>query len=339
MNKKTQTELETGIVKLDSPFYVKRKTDRELLDLIRKTGSTILIKGASKTGKSSLLARAEAEAKKLQHQICHIDFQILEDSDFSSLEKLLKRIANKISWVFKTHINPNDFWDEMLSTKENITEFIKEAVLKKSHTPVLFLFDEIERVFFCPFRNDFFSTIRVWHNLMRTDEHWKHLNVIIAHFTEIHLWIEDIDQSPFNIGTHFVLGDFEFQHIKDLKNQCGLTLNDDDVWDVLDYTEGQPFLVRWAYYHLLISPCSITYLKEVVAQECGYLNNFLQRFLSLLEVDEGLKKSFLQALKHGRCDNTSHFYWLKSLGLVKGDSHKKVRIYCQLYRDYFEKKL
>jgi hypothetical protein len=55
--------LETGALKLDSPFYVRRPADEAIERLVRQHGETILVNGPRQVGKTSLAARAQAAAQ------------------------------------------------------------------------------------------------------------------------------------------------------------------------------------------------------------------------------------------------------------------------------------
>lgn len=211
----------TGTVKLDSPFYIKRQADADILDQIEKNGSTTIVKGPRQMGKSSLLARAHAETKKQGRQSCFLDFQFLDESHLSSLDSLFRYLARKLSRGFKTSVKPAEFWDDYLGPMDNLTDFIKEALLEDAGEPVLVLLDEVDRLFDCPCRDDFFAVIRGWHNLRATEECWNRLNLVVAHSTEPYLWIQDINQSPFNVGFTITMVDFDFLRVTELNAKHG----------------------------------------------------------------------------------------------------------------------
>jgi hypothetical protein len=122
-----QLELETGAVKLDSPFYVKRQADTDIQRQIQRRGTTTIVKGSRQMGKSSLLARAYAEAKRNQQQSCYLDFQLTGAAYLANLETLLRYLAQKISRSFRTSIKPENYHDEPLWAKDDLTEFIEDT--------------------------------------------------------------------------------------------------------------------------------------------------------------------------------------------------------------------
>ena len=333
-------ELETGTLKPDSPFYVKRKADREILEQIQKKGTTVIVKGPRQMGKSSLLIRAQAEAKKHQRQCCYLDFQFIDPAHLTGLDTLFQYLARKICRVFKTTVKPNDCWDEYLGSKENITEFIKEALLEQAQSPVLILMDEVDRLFNQPFRDDFFSTIRGWHNLRAAEECWNNLNLVIAHSTEPYLWIQDINQSPFNVGYKIELEDFDTRQVKELNAAHGSPLKTDgEIRQLLELTGGQPYLVRLALYMAVKSNYGISQLKEKAAQDRGPFGDHLRQILWRLQGKNGLSDSLRQVLRKGMCDYEPHFLRLRSAGVIKGETRDKVQMRCRLYEDYLRKHL
>jgi len=335
-----QLELETGTIKLDSPFYVKRKADREIIEQIQKKGATVIVKGPRQMGKSSLLVRAQAEAKKHQQQCCYLDFQFIDPVHLTGLDTLFHYLARKICRVFKTAVKPGDCWDDYLGSKENITEFIKAALLEQAQSPVLILMDEVDRLFNQPFRDDFFSTIRGWHNLRAAEECWNNLNLVMAHCTEHYLWIQDINQSPFNVGYKIELEDFDFQQVKELNTRHGIPLKTDgEIQELLDLTGGQPYLVRLALYFMVKSKYDISQLKEKAAEDRGPFGDHLRQILWRLQGKNGLSDSLRQVLRKGMCDYEPHFLRLRSAGVVKGETRHSVLMRCRLYEDYLKKHL
>lgn len=335
-----QVELETGTVKLDSSFYVKRKADQEIIEQIQKKGTTVIVKGPRQMGKSSLLVRAQAEAKKQQKQCCYLDFQFIDQSHLTGLDTLFLYLARKMCRVFKTTVEPDDYCNEYLGSKENITEFIKEALLEQAQSTVLILMDEVDRLFNQPFRDDFFSTIRGWHNRRAEEECWNNLNLVIAHSTEPYLWIQDINQSPFNVGFKIELEDFDFQQVKELNARHGRPLKTDgEIRELIELTGGQPYLMRLALYTMVKNNYSISQLKETAAGDRGLFGDHLRQILWRLQGKKGLSDSLHQILRKGMCDYETHFLRLRSAGLIKGETRDRVQMRCQLYEDYLRKHL
>jgi hypothetical protein len=333
-------EMSRGAVKLDSPFYIQREADARILQLIRLQGTTTVVKGARQMGKSSLLARAHAEAKQHHQKSCYLDFQLLDDAILTNLDTLFRYLARRIARSLRISAGPDDYWDKFLGPKDNLTDFIAEAILSEAAAPVVILFDEVDRVFNFPYRDDFFATIRGWHNLRATEDSWNRLNLVIAHSTEPYLWIQNVHQSPFNVGDAIRLDDFDAAQVAELNRKHREPLQTEgDVQELMQLVGGQPYLVRQALYTLVTYRWGIPQLQKVAADETGPFADHLQRYIWLLQEHAELKGPLQQILHNGACDEELHFQRLKAAGLVKGMTRHAVHMRCQLYEMYFSRRL
>lgn len=76
--------------------------------------------------------------------------------------------------------------------------------------------DEVEVVFDTKFRSDFFGMLRSWHNNWAATPIWKPLDLVLVTSTEPYQLIEDLNQSPFNVGQVIELVDFDGDQVTDL---------------------------------------------------------------------------------------------------------------------------
>ena len=85
----------------------------------------------------------------------------------------------------------------------NFERFLRREVLSKIDRQIVWGLDEVDRLFSCAFGSDIFGLFRSWHNKRALDPAgpWQHLTLVIAYATEAHLFITDLNQSPFNVGT------------------------------------------------------------------------------------------------------------------------------------------
>jgi len=204
--------MEAGAVRLDSPFYVKRPEDSTMERELALKGRTITVKGPRQSGKSSLVARAHAWAVKNGRQSCYIDFQTIDSAHLKTLGALLRNLAHIIAADISTSLKPDDVWEAAVGHIRSANKFIGQGVLGPATAPVVFCFDEVDRVFSLPYRDDFFGALRAWHNQRATnpgvDPMWEKLTLVLAHSTAPALWIKDLNQSPFNVAAaRLELGD------------------------------------------------------------------------------------------------------------------------------------
>ena len=81
----------TGVLPLDSRYYVERPVDQEMQAALGRQDSVIRIRGARQVGKTSLLARGLEQARAAGTRVVMTDFQQLNASDLASVETLFRR--------------------------------------------------------------------------------------------------------------------------------------------------------------------------------------------------------------------------------------------------------
>lgn len=331
---------ETGTVSPNSPFYIERKADSQLLRQVIAEGTTTVVKGARQIGKSSLLARAYSTALGRDEKAFYLDFQLVDVQPLETLDALLLYLARKLARALRVEPKPDAFWDSSLGAKENLTEYIDEVLLPGAGSPLHLLLDEVDLLFTRPYRDQFFATLRGWHNLRATREAWNRLNIVIAHSTEPYLWIQDINQSPFNVGLSIRLDDFSHAEVMELNARYGGRRRGNEEMRLLTgLLGGHPFLLRQALFTLASSNMSVRELLDVAASETGPFGDHLRRYVWFMQQSEGLRRVLREVLRRNACDSEADFQRLKAAGLVKGETRHALQMRCRLYSDYFRKHL
>jgi AAA-like domain/TIR domain len=332
--------LETGTLGLSSPFYVRRGIDHQVENLVLQEGSTIIVKGPRQVGKSSLLARALKHGKQNQAVVFYLDFQLVDAQHFETLGRLFRYLANRISHKLRTSFRPLDVWNELLGDKDSLTDFIERAVLDESEAPVIFAFDEADRVFRYDYRDDFFATLRGWHNNRAVSDQWRKLNIIVTHATDPILWIQDLHQSPFNVGERFRLGNFSAAEISELNSRHGSPLRTNvEIEELIQLVGGQPYLTRQALYWLSTGVGTRNELIRRATDESGPFGDHLRSRLWSLRNNDRLRRTIRIILRDGVCESENDFQSLLASGLIRGSSRFAVEMNCDLYRDYFKQHL
>src|SRR5438876_10938082 len=100
---------------------------------------------------------------------------------------------------------PGDAWDNHRSPNTNFDRYLRREVLGKVDAQVVWGLDEVDRLFTCNFGGEVFGMFRSWHNKRALDPHgpWARLTLAIAYATEAHLFITDLNQSPFKSAPHW----------------------------------------------------------------------------------------------------------------------------------------
>jgi hypothetical protein len=328
-----------GAVPLDSKFYVVRPTDEAFLSAIADRDSIVLIKGGRQMGKTSLLARGLQQARESGSRVVLTDFQTLSGSILTSADSLFLALAEAIVDQLDMDADPRSAWNPDLGANTNFERFMRRQVLADIDRPMLWGLDEVDRLFppACSFGTEVFGLFRSWHNRRSLDPAgpWSRLTLAIAYATEAHLFITDLNQSPFNVGTRLTLDDFTVAQIADLNARYGRPLADPDgVARLHALLGGQPYLVRRALDELSRRRLDLEALESEAANEDGPFGDHLRRILVTITQDDDLIDSSRQLLRGQKITNSETFYRMRSAGVILGGSPSEARFRCRLYEVY-----
>jgi serine/threonine protein kinase len=331
-----------GAVPLDSEFYIVRPADEEFRAAIARGDSIVLVKGARQVGKTSLLARGLQQARQAGAKVVLTDFQNLSAAYLESIEKLMVALAKSFADQLDLDVYPNQIWDADLSPGVNLERYLRRGLLQQTAAPIVWGLDEVDRLFTCDFGSEVFGLFRSWHNKRALDPEgpWRRLTLAIAYATEAHLFITDLNQSPFNVGTRLALEDFSFEQVAELNRRYGSPLGDQaEVARYYRLVGGHPYLVRRGIYEMAAREIKLAALEAQADRDDGPFSDHLRRLAVSLAQDRALSEVVRRVLKGSSSVGTDSFYRLRSAGLMAGDSERDVRLRCQLYATYLEKHL
>ncbi len=332
-----------GAVPLDSAFYVERDTDEAFRAAIARRDSIVLVKGARQMGKTSLLARGLQQARQAGARVILTDFQKLNEDDFDSPETLLIALGEWIADQLDLDVLPGDVWAPNHAPSVNFDLYLRREVLPELPGTVVWGMDEVDRLFGRPYSSEFFSLLRSWHYERSLDPTgpWNRFTLAIAYATEAHLFISDIHQSPFNVGTRLTLQDFTLEQVQDLNERYGSPLGSTrDLERYYRLVNGHPYLVRRGLHEMVVRELSVEQFEQQAGREDnGIFSDHLGRMLLLLGRDPEMCDAVREVLQGRPCPTLQTFYRLRSAGVIVGDLPREARLRCQLYRDYLSRHL
>ncbi len=331
-----------GAVPLDSAYYIERPTDDAFRAAIQRGDGTILLKGARQMGKTSLLARGLQQARAAGTKVVLIDFQSLPESSFQTPDTLLLTLANAIADQLDLDTDPTDTWSERRDANANLERYLRRTVLVGMAGPLIWACDEADRLFTCPFGSEVFGLFRSWHNrrALEPDGPWAKLTLVISYATEAHLFITDLNQSPFNIGTRLSLDDFTPRETEELNRRHGSPLRSPAELDRFQAAlGGQPYLTQRALAALAAQELTLQQLEALGTRDDGLFSDHLRRLLIVLSKDGGMQQAIRTILRGQPCSDLNHFYRLRSAGVILGDSTQEARLRCRLYQNYLSRHL
>ncbi len=332
-----------GQVPLASPFYVERSPiETDCTAEIEKPGALIRIKAARQMGKSSLMSRILAHGSQQGYRSVPIYFQEADGEVFDDLEKFLRWFCAIIAEELELEIPLDTIWQSSaLGNKRKCTNFFQKYVLPQIKAPLILGLDEVDLVFqHLKIAQDFFALVRTWHERGKNQDSWQNLRLIIVHSREVYIPL-DMHQSPFNVGMPVELPEFTTTQVTELAQRHGLTLEDQEIQDLLiSMVGGHPYLVRVALYELARGRVSLPQLLKIAPTEEGPYEDHLRRHLANLHSDDKLVKAVEELINSDApvAIGTDEVFQLDSMGLVRRQGNR-AELLCDLYRRYFKERL
>jgi hypothetical protein len=334
-----ELEAPGGAVKLRDRFYIERDGDSRLKREVVKWGTTTSIRASRQTGKSSLLVRGMHHACQSEAKVVHLDMQRVDSDFLQSPDVFLRYLAEFTVRQLRLDLaEVESFWHGSLGPQDKLTYLLEDYILPTMHVPVVLAMDEVDRLLQTPFHSDFFGLVRSWHNSRAISDEWNKLNIVMVISTEPYLLIDDMSQSPFNVGMKLYLEDFNEAQMRDLNARHGSPVPEDDFPRLMQLLNGHPYLTRKALYTLVTERMAWADLTRVASTDHGPFGDHLRHHHWLLHDQPELRETLKQVIRDNRCMNEMAFFRLLRAGLVKG-SGDVCKCRCDLYRVYFEDKL
>jgi DNA-binding CsgD family transcriptional regulator len=332
-------ELPEGTMDPQSLFYIERATDHIALDTIRRQGVTITIKGPRQMGKSSLLLRVQQAALAAGKQVAFLDFQLFDKAALNEPDLFFRQFCEWLTDELGIASRVEEFWQVPLGNSQRTTRYLQRYLLKELGRPLVLAMDEVEITFDSSFRSDFFGMLRSWHNSRQTNSLWKQLDLVLVTSTEPYQLIENLNQSPFNVGEVIELEDFTAAQVGELNRRHSYPFTNQEEEELNNLLAGHPYLVRRALYLVAtgrFTPGELYAVANATADRGPFgdhLRHHLFRLNNKPELIEGLR----QVLQTHSCPDETIFFRLRGAGLVKREG-RLVIPRCQLYALYFQGK-
>lgn len=316
-----------GGVPLDSELYLLREMDATFSSAVAQREAIVRLKGPRQVGKTSLLARGLQAARTAGMRVAIVDFQSLGGEVLATPGSLYRALAEGLAEQLELDELPEAHWNPGRAGAANLERYLRRAVFTPEAPPLVWGWDEVDRLFALPYGSEVFGLLRSWHNRRSLDPAgpWRGLTVALVYATEAHLFITDPNQSPFNVGVQLALTDFSLEELSALAQLCGVTT---DIPALHQWLGGQPYLCRRA----------LGALARGQEPSLSLFADHLERQLFSVAQDSRLI-SALQGILVGKPCSLETFYRLRSAGLIVGESPAQARPRCRLYETYLREQL
>lgn len=337
---KQEKNLFTGIsvlppemINYKSQLYIERDCDGSLVNALSRDDITIVVKGSKKMGKSLLLQKAIETNLESTSKIILIDFKLFERDTLNSPDVFYRQFCSYISLKLHIKDTTGEYWAVPLGNTQRCTIYF-ESILASLSSKLILAMEDVDKVFLSPFKTDFFSMLRSWHENRRQDSPWRNFAMILVTSTEPYLYIEDPGRSPFNVGTIIELEDFNDDEVSDLNQKYGSPLTKSQEITIMELLHGHPYLVPKTLYLLASHQVDFTQLIEHAVDEKSPFIEHLRDQLNILIDHNELMTGLRQVIHNNLCQDERIYYKLHRAGLVRKEGNSIIPR-CKLYSDYF----
>jgi hypothetical protein len=231
-----------------------------------------------------------------------------------------------------------EYWALPLGNSLRCTRYMTQHLLKQVGGPLVLAMDEVESIFDTDFRSDFFGMLRSWHNNRAHAPIWKQLDLVLVTSTEPYQLVDNLNQSPFNVGEVIELADFTRPQVAKLNRRHGSPLTAGAERQLMELLDGHPYLVRRALYLVASERISVADLFATATDDRGPFGDHLRYHLFRMHDKQEQVDGLRNVINYQTCQDEHVFFRLRGAGLVRRDGRAVVPR-CQLYARYFKEHL
>lgn len=334
-----------GAMDVDSRFYIRRAADDDVFHGLDRSRGLVTVRGPRQSGKTSLILKAYVNARRPVDRMrpVFVDLQAWPEERFDSLDAIWRALSREMNDQLGLEgWDPDapDAWSRKADCYDrNVSRFLDRFVFREIDSPVLLCLDEVDRIFSSRIQSAFFASVRAFWNRGAFDPTWKRVKWLLSTSSEPAFFIEDLSQSPFNIGLRVELNAFTAKETADFALRHGLSLSSAMIDRIMESLGGRPYLVHLLLYHMALDPGSWERLLDVRSAGGGIFIGHLKRYLARFQREPELAEAMKRVIDGQGCENVKMADRLEAAGLVRRDASQKVVCLCGLYADYFGREL
>jgi tetratricopeptide (TPR) repeat protein len=235
-----------GALPAVAPSYVARPEDDELFNSIR-SGRFCYVFGSHHMGKSSLMLRTASRLEELGISAVAIDLTGFEGD--MSTEQVYLFILKRLQFQLGLPVNPDAWWAERTQSDmiQRFTDFLQNEMLGRIERPVVIFVDGIDASLSRDFLDGFLAAIQFAYQARATEATYQRLTFVLLGMTLLSDLVQDVTQSPFDIGQKIDL--HEFSREEAWTFQKGLEVVCPEVGQaifsrIFYWTNGHPYLTQ-----------------------------------------------------------------------------------------------
>jgi len=234
-----------GTLHLNTPSYVKRPADDELLKHVL-AGQFCYVLTPRQMGKSSLMLRTATHLRQQGTRTAIVDLSSIGTQ--VTIEEWYLGLIKRLGLELDLSVEPEQWWQQRsVPPVQRFTEFLHDIVLAEIKTQIVIFIDEIDSTLRLSFADDFFAAIRFIYNLRASQPEYERLTFVLLGVAAPTDLIQDRSRTPFNIGQAIGLHEFSREDAQPLCQGLELVYpgQGQRVLDrIFFWTNGHPYLTQ-----------------------------------------------------------------------------------------------
>jgi hypothetical protein len=301
----------------ENPFYVPRDADERIEAFAKGKPRTVVIKGPSQTGKSSLLLRYLARCIAAGKRVAFIDLMTFGDVRHQDFAEFAAQLADMVLVEFGL----DGITVPPLNRALDLTRFVEDFVLPRAEGSLVLALDDADRLIGSAWQEDFYSALRGWDG-NRTHpgkkQSWGRLGLALAIATDPKMLIESGYTSPFNVTPPIMLKPFPRDKLDAFNASYQHILTEPQLDRLYALLRGHPYLTPLAFYRLIAEGSSFDAMCEHAAEEFGPFGDHLRSKLDRLYAAR-LHEAMREIVARGSVPGNDRrlFYRLEAAGLAR----------------------
>ncbi|MFP4578747.1 MAG: AAA-like domain-containing protein, partial [Coleofasciculus sp.] len=273
-------EVPEGQVPLNSIYYIERSpTESDCYLQIRQPATILRLQGSQQMGKTSLMARILADARKQNYRTVRLSLNQAEGAVYSAIATFLRWFCVNVTRQLGLEPKLDEYWDEAMGSLVSCTLYFQEYLLAESDRPLVLAIDQVNQVWQYPaIAGDFLALLHSWQEDTKDIPVFSHLRLVLVHSTEGYLSFHP-HQSLLTLGLGIQLPPFTPEQIYELAKRHRLYLSSQELDQLMRLVGGFPYLVRLMFYEMAKHQVSLKSVGETVATDTGIYGNHLHRLL------------------------------------------------------------
>ena len=332
--------LTLGPMSLGSSRYVRRSADDALERALRSDEMFVRLQGPRWTGKSSMLARGLASARQAGATTLTAEFDSFTDDDLRTMASMCARLSALLAAHMDGDVDPAEGRIDSLGAGLNFEKFVLRKIVGALPGRVALALDNVDKLFSRDYADEFFSLLRSWHARRSTEPSrpWGRLTVALVFATDAHLYLRDLNHSPFNVGIRVDVADFTSDQISDLATRYKSTLTSaDDRRRFEALVGGHPYLAHRGIQELALDRLTLDQLEQRAATEESPFIDALHEMTDPIREDSDLLQAVKSALDGKACTDVA-FSRLRAAGVLRGDPSRPA-LRCGIFDGYLRRHL